>query len=66
LLPTCRTRSLGRTPSDEDQCSVTPESFPFRQTGFGVTVIGGMNFLVVAPEPSVPDECNGREAADVR
>jgi hypothetical protein len=30
-----------------------------------VTVIGGMNFLVVAPEPEEPDECNGCEAADV-
>jgi hypothetical protein len=29
-------------------------------------VIGGMNFLVVAPEPQEPGECNGYEAADVR
>jgi hypothetical protein len=41
---------------DQDKCSVTRESFPFRQTGHGVTVIGGMNFLVVAPEPQEADE----------
>jgi hypothetical protein len=41
-----------------------PGVLPFRQTGHGVIVIGGMNFLVVAPEPQEADEYNGCDAAN--
>jgi hypothetical protein len=52
--------------ADQGKLSVTPKSFPFRQTGSGVTVIGGMNFLVVAPQPKEPDGCNGCAEANVQ
>jgi hypothetical protein len=42
-----------------------PGALSIQVRGHGVTVIGGMNFLVVAPEREEPDECNGSEVADV-
>jgi hypothetical protein len=49
---------------DQDKCSVTPVPFPFQVRGHGVTVIGGMNFLVTAPESKESDESNGHDVAE--